>query len=188
MRPGVALLITVLLLAACGGTSSSPAVTSTPAGTGTTLPTTAGTDVPPAPADATPGTTLTACQLVTAGDIETALGLDSGTVSEGTLQQKGTVLDPASNECRYQDDAWGGLVVSVTPTDGANTYDAVAKTGTGGEPLAGIGDAALWFDDSDRGYFLKGSVLVLLQFSHLVDGRAFRDPTVALGTAAVARI
>ena len=52
-----------------------------------------------------------------------------------------------------------------------------------------FGDGALWFEDNDRGYFLKGSVMVRLQFTHVTEGGldSFRDPTIALGEAAVAK-
>jgi len=183
VRPMSAVPSVILVLAAC---SSSPAAS----GAG---PTSGGapsqaTVSQPASGEPTPGTSLTACELVTAADVEAALSLDPGTVSEGALTEKGTVLDPAVNECRYTDETWGGLVVNVTPTDGVNTFDAVESAfGEDAEALD-IGDGALWFEDNDRGYFLKGSVMVLLQFTFIVDGTPFRDPTIALGEAAVARI
>ena len=69
-------------------------------------------------------------------------------------------------------------------------FDAVNDSfGDDAEALE-IGDGALWFEDDDRGYFLKGSVTVRMQFTHLTSGAltSFRDPTVALGEAAVAKI
>ena len=120
-------------------------------------------------------------------DIEAALELDAGTVDEGTFKEAGTTLDPAANECRYTG-AWGGLVVSSTPTDGPNVFDALVNSfGDEAEELQ-IGDGALWFQDDRRGYFLKGVVLVRLQFTHIVDGTPVRDPTIAIGTAAVGRV
>ena len=140
-------------------------------------------------AQPTPGTTLTACELVSPADIEAALGLDAGSVGEGEPSDDATVLDPARNKCRYDDD-WGGLVIDVTPTDGVNAFDAVADTfGDDAEELS-IGDGALWFADNNRGYFLNGSVMVLLQFTHLTDSDSAprRDLTVALGEAALAKL
>lgn len=183
MRPTPTVLSLILLLAAC---SSAP-------GGSEAAPSSGGAPSQPAASQAasgepTPGTTLTACELVTAADIETALSLDAGTVSEGTLEEQGTVLDPATNECRYTDETWGGLVVHVTPTDGVNTFDAVRDAfGENAETLE-IGDGALWFEDNDRGYFLKGSVMAFLQFTFVVDGTPLREPTIALGEALVARI
>ncbi len=81
--------------------------------------------------------------------------------------------------------------MNVTPTDGVNTYDAVESVfGEDAESIDGIGDGALWFEERDRGYFLKGSVMILLQFTHVVDNDldSFRDPTVALGETALNKI
>ena len=137
----------------------------------------------------TPGTSLTSCELVLPADIEAALGLDPGTVAEGTLEEAGTVLDPAVNQCTYQDDAWGGLIVHVTPTDGVNVYDALESAYGDEAEALDIGDGAFWFENDDRGYFLKGSVLVMLQFTFITETMdSFRDPTIAVGEAAVARI
>jgi hypothetical protein len=184
VRSTSAVLGMIMLLAAC---SSSP-------GGSEAAPSSGGAPSQPAASEAasgepTPGTALTACELVAAADIEAALSLDAGTVSEGTFKETPTVLDPASNECRYTDDSWGGLVVMLTPTDGVNTFDAVRDVfGEDAETIDDVGDGALWFQDNDRGYFLKGSVMVILQFQFIVDGTPFRDPTIALGEALVARI
>jgi hypothetical protein len=186
-------LAAVLILAACSGGqavdnppgSTPPADTSQPTDQATTSP--AGTPA----GDKTPGTSLSACELVAPADIETALSLAAGTVGAGTLKQAGTVLDPAANQCRYDDPDWGGLVVDVTPADGAKTFNAVNKVyGDDAEQLT-VGDGALWFEDQDRGYFLKGSVLVLLQFTYIAGGSpsgSFRDATVTLGQKAVDKI
>ena len=185
MRSTSAVLGMILLLAACSSSS----------GGSDAAPSSGGAPSQPAASEAaasgepTPGTTLTACELVAAADIEAALSLDAGTVSEGTFKETPTVLDPASNECRYTDESWGGLVVMLTPTDGVNTFDAVRDAfGEDAETIDNVGDAALWFQDNDRGYFLKGSVMVILQFQFIVDGTPFRDPTIALGEALVAKI
>jgi hypothetical protein len=174
----------VLLLAAC---SSSPGASNAAPSSGA-QPSQA-TESQPASGEPTPGTALTACELVAPADIEAALSLAAGTVSEGTFTETPTVLDPASNECRYTGGTWGGLVVMLTPTDGVNTFDAVRDVfGEDAETIDSVGDGALWFQDNDRGYFLKGSVMVILQFQFIVDGTPFRDPTIALGEALVAKI
>ena len=51
-----------------------------------------------------------------------------------------------------------------------------------------MGDGGLWFQDADRGYFLQGSVLIRLQFTFIVGGTGFREPTIALGTVAVRKV
>ncbi len=180
------LLVLVAVLAACSSAA--------PGGSPADQPTTQVTDQPiqteaPVDAEPTPGTTLTACELVAPADIEAALDFEAGTVGDGEHEEDPSVLDPASNDCRY-DDEWGGIIVAVTPTDGVNVFDAlVSAFGEDAEALE-IGDGALWFEDNDRGYFLKGSVMVRLQFTHLTEGGldSFRDPTIALGEAALAKI
>ena len=186
------LLVLTLLVAACGGGTAA----TTGPGQSTAQPTQAAEqpedtfEPGPAEADATPGTALTSCELVTPADIEAAVGLDAGTVDEGEFKETPDILDDYGNECRYNSD-WGGLIVDVTPTDGVNTYDAVLDVfGEDAESIDGIGDGALWFEDNDRGYFIKGSVMVLLQFTHIAEGEfdSFRDPTVAVGEAAISKI
>jgi hypothetical protein len=180
----LAALLAVALFAACGGSnapqpSAQAPGTQAPAAT----PTAEETDEP-IEGQPTPGTALTSCELVTPADIEAAVGLDAGTVDEGELDAGGTILDPAANDCTY-DGEWGRLIVSVTPTDGVNVFDAVNDSfGDEAEDL-GLGDGALWFEDDDRGYFLSGPVMLRLQFSFLTEGGfdSFRDPTVALGEA-----
>jgi len=184
-------LIALFVLVACSSAApaGTPAAATPTGGQPTSQPTTtAGTTDEGEP---TPGTALSSCELVTPADIEAAVELDAGTVQPGELEQQGTVLDKAVNECRYQGEDWGGLVVHVTPANGKNTYDSVKKVfGDDAEEIPNIGDGALWFEANDRGYFVKGSVLVMLQFTHLVDSdlTSFRDPTVAIGTAAVGKI
>jgi hypothetical protein len=180
------LLSTMVIAAGCGSSAATPTEQSQPA---ETAPANGEeSDGGAAPGDATPGTSLTACELVAPADIEAALGLDPGTVKEGTLKQAPTVLDAAANECRYDAQDWGGLVVLATPTDGVNTFNALAKVyGDSGEKLD-VADGSYWFEDNDRGYFLKGSVLVIVQFTHIAGGGAFREPSIELGKALVAKI
>lgn len=183
VRPALPLLLALLLgLAACaGGSPGASAGDPEPGGEPTR-------GEESQAGEPTPGTSLTACQVVTAADIEATLGLEPGTVSEGTLEEQPTVLDPATTECRYQDESWGGLVVNLTPTDGLNTYDALVSVYGDDAEALDIGDGALWFEDSDRGYFLKGSVMFFLQLTFLVDGTPFRVPTIELGEAGIGRL
>ena len=187
-RPVLAIAFLGLVLAATACSSSgSPAATS--AASAAASATSAATEAATSDAaEPTPGTVLNACQLVTPGDIETVLGLDAGTVMDGALQEQPNTLDPATNECAYRDQDWGGLIVHVTPTDGVNTFDALVTAFSDDAESIAMGDGALWFENNDRGYFLKGSVLVLLQLTFLADGTPFRDPTVAIGQAAIDKI
>ena len=157
------LLVLTLLIAACGSAATPGNTTAPSSPNGTTQPTqaTLPDETEPTEAEPTPGTTLTACELVAPEDIEAALGLDADTVDEGEFEEDPSVLDPAANECTYNQDTWGGLVVSSTPTDGVNVFDAlVSAYGEDAESIDGIGDGALWFENNDRGYFLKGPVMV----------------------------
>ncbi len=183
----LAVLTAALVSSAC--TSIPPASTASIDSTPAVSPTdSGGGGGQSAAAEPTPGTSLTACELVSAADVEAVLSLEAGTVAAGTLEAAGTVLDPGVTTCTYEDQSWGGLIVSVTPTDGVNAWDALATVYTGPAESLNVGDAGLWFEDYDRGYFLKGSAFVELQFTFLVDGTPFRDPTIALGQVAVDRI
>jgi hypothetical protein len=184
-----AILTLLLLLAACAGGSPTLSAGGPQPGGGEPTDAGEGQGGESEAGEPTPGTSLTACQIITAVDIEAALDLDPGTVSEGALEEQPTVLDPATNECRYQDESWGGLVVHVTPTDGVNTFDALVSVyGDQAEELD-IGDGGLWFEDNDRGYFLQGSVSFFLQFTFIVEPTdSFRDPTVELGEVGVSRL
>jgi hypothetical protein len=134
-----------------------------------------------------PGTSLTACQLVTPSDIEAALDLDPGTAAPGDAREV-TSEDPAASECSYLAQSWGGLVVQVLPTIGATEFEAmVASSGDRAERVE-VGDGGLWLEGIERGYFLKGRVLVIIQFTRLVDQVPLREPTIALGTSAVAKL
>jgi len=178
------MLIGAFALAGCGSTPADEPLTSSGASASTesTAPSAQ------ASAEATPGTALSACELVTPADIESALGLDAGAVAEGTLTQSPTVLDAAVNECRYDDQDWGGLVVNVTPADGVNVFDALSSAYGDTAEAVSVGDGGFWFENNDRGYFLKGSVMAFLQFTFIADGTPFREPTITLGEALVERI
>ncbi len=180
-------LVAVLAVAACGPAASTPTADGG-------QPTTADTTLPPdvgggggGEGEPTPGTSLSACELVAPADIEAALDLAPGTVAPGALEQHPSVQDPAANECRYRGD-WGGLVVNATPTDGVNVFDALVSVYGDSAEAVDVYDGALWFQDNDRGYFLKGPVMVLLQFQFIEGGTPFRDPTIALGEAALAKV
>ena len=154
---GLTLALT-LVLAACGGApaTSSPSDGSDPGQSDEPVATQS--------AEPTPGTALTACELLTPADIEAALGLESGTVADGEHSETPTVLDPAENECRYQDEAWGGVIVRVTPTDGANLYDAARGAYADASDLVIVGsDGAFWSDETKRGFVWVDPVSAMIQ-------------------------
>lgn len=175
-----------LLLAACGASAAPPASDA------------AQSDAPAAsvaqsaaPSDAgapAPGTDLDACELVTASDVEAALELDAGTVAAGELTEDPTTLSPGHSTCRYTGD-WGGLVVSLTPEDGANLFDAARGSYDDASDREVTGaDGAFWSEDQHRGFFWKGAVAVMLQITHLTAGGDFGEATVAIGQAAMDRV
>jgi hypothetical protein len=177
-------LATVLALAAC---SSSPGGASTSESTGAEPSGGSGSMAETTTAEPTPGTELTACELVAPADIEAALSLAAGAVGDGTLEQAPTGIDDAVNECRYEGD-WGKLIVNATPTAGASVFRSLAKVYGDSAEALDVGDGGFWFEDNDRGYFLKGSVMVFMQFVFIADGTKFREPTIALGEALIAKI
>jgi len=154
----------VALVAACGGAGSGAGASSDPgsngdAGTTAAETTPRPTDVSFAEVGANPGTALDACEILTADDIAAATGTTG--VAEGELEAAPTVLDEARTVCTCQGDN-GRIVVDLTPTDGANLYDAAIGAYDGAVLYEGIGDGAFWSDKYHRAFFWKGSVNVML--------------------------
>jgi hypothetical protein len=179
---GLALALT-LFVAACGGGS---ATSDEPTATASTAGSVAASES--AEAEPTPGTALTACEVLTAGDIEAALGLGAGTVAEGELRETPTVLDPAGTECRYMDEAWGGVIVDLTPTDGENLYDAAVGAYDDAE-LLDIGDGAFWSADTTRGFVWKGRVTTMIQIGFVgIDSAEWGGVAEELMTAVAGRV
>ena len=184
-----ALLALALFVSACGSDPASdgsdapdasvPAA-SIPAATEPAA--TAESDVPNA------GTDLDACEIVTAEDVAAATGLDVATIGEGALTESPTVLSPGHTECDYTGE-WGGVIVSLTPEDGANLYDAArgAYDDASDRVITGS-DGAFWSEETGRGFFWKGAVAVMMQVGFLAEG-GDRDAIVtALGQAALDRV
>jgi hypothetical protein len=176
----------VVIVAACGGAASGAGAGSeagSDAGTTSTEATSRPTDVPFAEADAKPGTDLNACEILTADDIATATKADD--VADGALELAPTVLDEGRTECAYEGD-FGRIIVDLTPTDGANLYDAAVGAYDDAKLYDGIGDGAFWSDKNNRAFFWKGSVTVMLTI-FLNDA----DPTTIaedLGTLAIGKV
>ena len=174
----------VALVAACGsaGSAQGPDTGSdskSAAGEATPRP----TDVPMAEANAAPGTKLNACEILTADEIASATGATD--VADGELEAAPTVLDEARTACTYQGD-FGRIIVDLTPTDGANLYDAAIGAYDGAELYEGIGDGAFWSDKNNRAFFWKGSVNVMLTiFLNDADPSATAEK---LGTVAIGKV
>jgi len=178
----------VALVAACGGAASGAGQASDTGSNGDGGSTAAETtprptDVPFAEADATPGTALDACQILTADDIAAATAIDG--IAAGALEAAPTVLDEARTVCTYEGE-YGRIIVDLTPTDGANLYDAAIGAYDGAHLYEGIGDGAFWSDKNNRAFFWKGSVNVMLTvFLNDLDPV---DAAEELGTLALGKV
>jgi hypothetical protein len=106
-----------------------------------------------------PGTTLDACEIVTADDVKAAFMVD-GTVAAGTFEADPSVLSPGHSECTYQGD-FGRLIVALTPEDGANLYDAAYGAYDGLEVITGLGDGAFWSAENRRGFVWQDRVTAM---------------------------
>jgi hypothetical protein len=133
-----------------------------------------------------PGTTLSACQIVTGSDLQTALGLDVP-VAEGALEADPTVLSPGHSECRYEGD-FGRVIVDLTPEDGANLYDAAYSAYDGLAFVDGVGDGAFWSDKTDRAFVWQDRVTVMLTLKLNDAELTGPDLTEVLGQAMVAKL
>lgn len=181
-------LAIAMLVTACGSSSASPSASDA-----------AESDAPPAsvgesaaPTEAAgapePGTTLSACEIVTAEDIAAATGLDAADVGSGELTESPTSLSPGHTECDYTGE-WGGVIVSLTPEDGANLYDAArgSYSDASDRVVAGA-DGAFWSEDNGRGFFWKGAVTVMMQIGFLAGGGDRDEIITALGQAAIDKV
>jgi hypothetical protein len=186
--PALTLLLAVgVALAACGG--GAPDASGSPS-------TVATESTPPEPSaeasvEATPGTALSACELVTPEDLSAVLadlGGETITIADGEAADKPTVLDPFGTECRYSGD-WGGVIVSLTPADGANLYDAARGSYADARDIETPGaDGAFWSEDNHRAFFWKGSVNLMLQVGFLAVEADRADVVEAIGAAAIAKL
>lgn len=186
-------LLTISLIA-CGGGANSDADAALAADTIATAP--AAVADPNEPADAgaiiyeeavpVPGTTLDACQIVTADDIRAALGLEAP-VAAGSLDVDPTTLSPGHSECAYEGE-YGRVKVSLTPEDGANLYDAAYGAYDGLEVIPGLGDGAFWSADTNRGFIWQDRVAVMLTVYPVERDAADADLIKALGTAVIGKL
>ena len=140
---------------------------------------------PPAPE---PGTALNACEIVTVADIASVVGIPEADIAEGTLEAEPTTLSPGHTECRYEGD-WGGLIVDLTPEDGANLYDAARGSyGDASDREIAGADGGFWSEENSRGFFWKGSVTVMMQMGHVATGAEAGDVVTALGQLAMDKV
>jgi hypothetical protein len=133
-----------------------------------------------------PGTTLGACDIVTAADIKAAFGLDV-TVPAGSFEADPTTLSPGHSECRYEGD-YGRVIVDLTPEDGANLYDAAYGAYDGLEFIDGVGDGAFWAPKTNRGFVWQDKVTVMLSVYPAQMGTADADLIKTLGEAVIGKL
>jgi hypothetical protein len=133
-----------------------------------------------------PGTTLGACEIITTADIKAAFGF-SGTVADGVFEASPTVLSPGHTECAYEGD-FGRVLVSLTPEDGANLYDAAYGAYDGLEVIPGLGDGAFWAADTNRGFVWQDRVTAMISV-YAADGDVEEIELVtSLGQALIAKL
>lgn len=159
------LMISAIAFAACSGGTAAPANGATSAPSIATADETASPDETAATGggvegNLTPGTSLNACELVTSDDVKAATK-STDVVAAGTLKQDPTSLSPGHTECRYEGE-FGGIIVDLTPEDGANLYDAARGAYKDAADIAGIGDGAFNSDKNNRAFIWKEKVAVML--------------------------
>jgi len=159
------LMIAAITFAACSGGTAAPANDATTAPSITTPDETAASDATAATGggvegNLTPGTSLNACEIVTSDDVAAATKA-TDPVAAGTLKENPTSLSPGHTECRYEGE-FGGVIVALTPEDGANLYDAARGAYKDAADIAGIGDGAFNSDKNNRAFIWKEKVAVML--------------------------
>ena len=133
-----------------------------------------------------PGTTLGACEIVTADDVKAAFQA-TAEVDPGEFEADPTTLSPNHSECTYQGD-FGRLIVSLTPEDGANLYDAAYGAYDGLEPITGLGDGAFWSDENSRGFVWQDRVTAMFTIFPGTTDLGGLEITKALGAAMIAKL
>ena len=106
-----------------------------------------------------PGTALNACEIVTPQDVKTAFAAKAD-VADGIFEADPTVLSPGHSECTYEGD-FGRLIVALTPEDGANLYDAAYGAYKSLEVIPGVGDGAFWSQKERRGFVWQDRVAAM---------------------------
>jgi hypothetical protein len=187
----VPVLAIALVVTACGSSSASSSASDAPESESPVASAAASAAESAAPSEAAApeaGTDLSACEIVTADDIAAATGLDAAEIGEGEQTESPTSLSPGHTECDYTGE-WGGVIVSLTPEDGANLYDAARGSYDDASDREVTGaDGAFWSESNGRGFFWKGAVTVMMQIGFLAGGGDRDEIITALGQAAIDRV
>jgi hypothetical protein len=172
---GGTLVVSALMLAACGGSTGNVATAPTASSPGTTSDTT--------PVIATPTGASTAsdpCTLVTSQEASVALGVDAGTPNS------------SAGQCNYTTAAGDMTIIDTVYPDSTTartSFDATRTAAKGGVPgfqdVTGIGDLA-FLTSSGLIEFAKGSTVVTIQV--LSSGNPSPSTMTALGQAAAGRV
>jgi hypothetical protein len=179
-RGAAALLVLSLAAAACGGGAGA---TQPPAGNPTPGATTGATEAPVDPGEPTPGTALNACEIITPADLVTITGAEE--VGEGEFKEDPTSLSPGRTECTYAGD-WGRVIISLTPEDGANLYDAARGSYDDAADITGPWDGAFNSNQNKRAFVWKGAVTAM--FTMFPVGMTQAEFAEALANAAIAKL
>ncbi|HEX2766755.1 MAG TPA: DUF3558 family protein [Candidatus Limnocylindria bacterium] len=189
LRPLAALLL-VAVVAACSTASGNPDDGGN--GADASQPPISAESIAPSATPEEPevvaGTELDACEIVTAEDVATATGLDVAEIGEGELEETPTILSPDHSDCDYRGD-WGGVSISLTPEDGANLYDAARGSYDDASDREILGaDGAFYSAGTNRAFFWKGAVTVMMQVGFLAEGGDVDAILTALGQAAIDKV
>ena len=187
---GALLMISAIVFAACRGGTAAPANDAT---TAPSIATSYESATPEETAatgggvegNLTPGTDLNACEIVTTDDVKAATK-STDPVAAGTLKASPTSLSPGHTECRYEGE-FGGIIVALTPEDGANLYDAARGAYKDAGDIAGIGDGAFNSDKNNRAFIWKEKVTVMLTM-FVGSGAAQLQVATDLGKAIVEKL
>jgi hypothetical protein len=133
-----------------------------------------------------PGTQLDACEIIASDDVKAAFGVD-GTVAAGVFEADPTVLSPGHTECRYEGD-FGRLIVSLTPEDGANLYDAAYGAYDDLVVIPGVGDGAFWSAGTKRAFIWQDRVTAMIQIGIAGGEVTGLEVATALGEAMIAKL
>ena len=159
------------------GTGGGPSV-GVPGGSSTSPSSASPAPSSPAPSQSLAIGVVRACDLVTADELATALGLSSTVTPDPNIS--GSNADV--NYCIYRASGAEVLGTSYRKSGGGPVFDAY-KSNAGVQPVSGLGDEAIWDPTQKTLFILKGASL------YSIDGGSTPlDRLKAVGAIAVGRL
>ena len=139
----------------------------------------------PSPAVVSPtvtDTNATACGLITGAEVGTALNISSGVTPDSQVNGSNSEV----GYCVYR--AAGGEVLGISyRTSNAQSIFDTWKSGTGVQPVPGLGDEAIWDPTQQTLFILKGSGLATITAVEPTPARTLAAAK-AVGTIMVSRM